>query len=84
MNWIVLKALNDLYLKGTVDKNETLNKSDEIAFLVDSLQVLHARTKKYQKVDGFNEIYADKYLRDFNSYRSFLQDSLLLFLIWYE
>jgi len=78
MNWIVLKALNELYQKGEVRKNETLLKSGELSFLINSLNVISDERRNLVAIDGYAKVYENKYRDRFNLYLEFLNDNGLL------
>jgi hypothetical protein len=78
MNWIELKALNNLYINKEVKLNDTLTKSGEINYLTNSLRILERSYNKLLTLDGFNEIYKKDYLDKYNRYFVFLTDNGLL------
>ncbi len=78
MNWIELKALNALYHKGVVKINETLQKSAEINYLINSLNVLERNSKAIKSASNFNIIYENHYLDNFTQYDQFLKENELL------
>lgn len=78
MNWIELRALNNLYKNGEVDLNETLKGSKEIHFLINSLNKLDVTYDKIYALEGFTEIYERDYLEKYNSYEAFLSENGLL------
>lgn len=78
MNWIELRALNSIYANGEVKLNDTLVKSGEINFLINSLSVLDTSHNKLFCLDGFAEIYEKDYLEKYNYYEFFLSDNELL------
>lgn len=78
MNWIELRALNNLYSNGEVKINDTLAKSGEINYLINSLGVLDRTHNKLFVLDGFTELYEKDYLEKYNRYEVFLSDSGLL------
>lgn len=78
MNWIELKALNNLYTKCEVKLNDTLAKSGEVNYLINSLSVLDRSHNKLYVLDGFTEIYEKDYLDKYNGYEAFLLENKLL------
>ena len=78
MNWIELRALNNLYSNGDVKINDTLVKSGEINYLINSLRILDRTHDKLFVLDGFAEIYEKDYLEKYKSYETFLSDNELL------
>jgi hypothetical protein len=78
MNWIELRALNNLYTNDEVKLNETLAKSGEINYLINSLRIIDRSHNKLFTLHGFTEIYEKEYLEKFNSYETFLSDNGLL------
>lgn len=78
MNWIELRALNNLYSNGEVKINDTLAKSGEINYLINSLRILDRTHNKLFVLDGFAEIYEKDYLEKYNRYEFFLVENGLL------
>ncbi|WP_341837911.1 hypothetical protein WJU16_08590 [Chitinophaga pollutisoli] len=78
MNWIELRALNNLYITGEVRLNDTLEKSGEINYLINSLRILDRSHNKLFILYGFTEIYEKDYLEKYNHYKAFLSDNELL------
>jgi hypothetical protein len=78
MNWIELRALNNLYSYGNVKINDTLAKSGEINYLINSLRVLERTHDKLHILEGFAEIYEKDYLEKYNRYVAFLSHNELL------
>ncbi|UTX50242.1 hypothetical protein [Chryseobacterium sp. MA9] len=78
MNWIELRALNSIYANGEVKLNDTLVKSGEINFLINSLSVLDTSHNKLFCLNGFTDIYEKDYLEQYNHYETFLSDNELL------
>lgn len=78
MNWIELRALNNLYSNGEVKVNDTLAKSGEINYLINSLGILYRTHNKLFILDGFIELYENDYLEKYNCYEAFLSDNELL------
>lgn len=78
MNWIELRALNNLYSNGEVKINDTLAKSGEINYLINSLRTLDRTHNKLFVLDGFDDIYEKDYLEKYNRYETFLSDNKLL------
>lgn len=78
MNWIELRALNNLYSKGEAKINDTLAKSGEINYLINSLRILDRTHNNLFVLDGFAEIYERDYLEKYNCYGTFLSDNELL------
>lgn len=78
MNWIELRALNNLYKNGEIKLNDTLIKSGEINYLINSLRTLDRTHDKLFVLEGFTELYEKDYLEKYNQYEVFLSDSGLL------
>jgi len=78
MNWIVLKALHELYVSQKVNKNDTLAKSGEVRYLIDPLQILEEQSKVLSALEGFNEFYQKHYLQNYEHYYQFLTAQGLL------
>jgi len=78
MNWIELRALNNLYSNGEVKINDTLTKSGEINYLINSLRILDRTHNNLFVLDGFTDIYEKDYLEKYNRYETFLSDNELL------
>lgn len=78
MNWVELRALNNLYFNGEIKINDTLVKSGEINYLINSLRVLERTHNKLLVLEGFAEIYEKDYLEKYNSYEAFLSHNELL------
>ncbi len=78
MNWIELRALNNLYTNGEVKLNDTLAKSGEINYLMNSLRMLDRSHNKLFTLDGFTDIYEKEYLERYNNYENFLLENGLL------
>ena len=78
MNWIELRALNNLYLNGEIKINDTLTKSGEINYLINSLRILDRTHNKLFILEGVAEVYEKDYLAKYNRYEAFLLDNELL------
>lgn len=78
MNWIELRAIHNLYTKREVKLNDTLAKSGEINFLINSLRKLDKTHDKLYVLEGFSEIYEKDYLGKYNRYEAFLSETGLL------
>lgn len=78
MNWIELRALNNLYSNGKVKINDTLEKSGEINYLINSLRILDRTHNELFVLEGFTEIYEEDYLEKYNRYVAFLSDNQLV------
>jgi len=78
MNWIVLKALNELFINQAVKKNATLNDSGEIAYLIDPLQIVRDQSKNFIALPGFEAFYKKHYKDNYDRYREFLDANQLL------
>lgn len=78
MNWIELRALNNLYSNGEVKINDTLAKSGEINYLINSLRIIDRTHNNLFVLDGFAEIYEKDYLEKYHRYEAFLLDNGLL------
>ncbi len=75
MNWIELKALNNLYKNGEVKLNDTLTHSGEINFLRNSLGKLDTTHDRIYVLEGFSETYEKDYLEKYQTYEAFLSES---------
>lgn len=78
MNWIELRALNNLYSNGEVKINDTLAKSGEINYLINSLRILDRTHDKLFVLEGFSELYRKDYLEKYHRYEAFLLSNGLL------
>lgn len=78
MNWIELRALNSLYANGDVKLNNTLEKSGEINYLINSLRKLDRSHNKLFILNGYAEMYEKEYLENYIVYEAFLMDYGLL------
>lgn len=78
MNWIELRALNNLYKNGEIKLNDTLIKSGEINYLINSLRTLDRTHDKLFVLEGFTELYEKDYLEKYDYYETFLSDNGLL------
>lgn len=78
MNWIELRALNNLYINGEIKLNDTLAKSGEINYLINSLRILDRTHDKLFVLEGFVELYEKDYLEKYHRYEAFLSDNGLL------
>ena len=78
MNWIELRALNNLYINGEIKINDTLAKSGEINYLINSLRTLDRTHDKLFVLEGFAELYEKDYLEKYHRYEAFLSDNELL------
>lgn len=78
MNWIELRALNNLYSNSEVKINDTLAKSGEINYLINSLRILDRTHNKLFVLEGFTELYEKDYLEKYHRYEAFLSDNGLL------
>jgi len=78
MNWLEIKALNELYHQGEVRINSTLSKSSEFKYLEQSYGVLRFSTKAILREPGFEDVYERLYLPKYQLYLTFLQKHDLL------
>ncbi|OJW83177.1 MAG: hypothetical protein BGO69_18860 [Bacteroidetes bacterium 46-16] len=81
MNWIELKALNALFTDKAVKLNDTLSKSaasGEFNFLINSLKVLDRTHNQIHSLEGFENIYKERYSERFELYKAFLINNNLL------
>jgi hypothetical protein len=78
MNWIELRALNNLYSNSDVKLNDTLAKSGEINYLINSLRILDRSHNKLFILEGFTEVYENDYRDKYNRYFIFLTHNCLL------
>lgn len=78
MNWIELRSLNNLYSNGEVKINDTLAKSGEINYLINSLRTLDRTHDKLFVLEGFAELYEKDYCEKYHRYETFLSDNGLL------
>lgn len=58
--------------------NDTLAKSGEINYLINSLRILDRTHNKFFVLEGFTEIYEKDYLEEYHRYEAFLSDNKLL------
>lgn len=73
-----LFSLNNLYSNGEVKINDTLAKSGEINYLINSLRILDRTHNNFFVLEGFTEIYEKDYLEEYHRYEAFLSDNKLL------
>ncbi len=78
MNWIELRALNNLYTNRRIKINNTLAESGEIKYLINSLRVLDRSHNELFTLDGFTRIYEEEYMEKYNRYETFLTEKGLL------
>lgn len=78
MNWTELRALNSLYTNGEVKLNDTLAKSVDINYLINSLRVLDRSHNKLFSLEEFPKIYESDYLEKYSQYEVFLSENGLL------
>lgn len=78
MNWIALNNLYKLYKNKEVKLNNTLEKSGEINYLINSLRVLERTHNKLFTLEGFTSLYEKDYLEKYNRYETFLVDTGLM------
>jgi len=78
MNWIELKALNILATSGKVKLNETLAKSGEMNYLINSLGVLDKTHAEIIALHKFDEIYRNDYSERYEKCLAFLVKQRLL------
>lgn len=78
MNWIVLKALNEIYNNGFTVMRSTLLSDIDIQFLLDQTGELKLGINRINEGPGFKEFYTKNHLKNFNSYLSFLGANKLL------
>lgn len=78
MNWIELRVLNNLYSKGEVKLNDTVAKSGEINYLMNSLRILDRTNNKLFILEGFKELYEKDYMEKYHRYEAFLFNNGLL------
>lgn len=78
MNWIELKALQQLNVTGEVPLNETLKTSSVFRYLTDSLGLLDISAKRVTAQKGYEKIYQEKYAPTFDRFNSFLSNNGLL------
>jgi hypothetical protein len=72
MNWIVLKALHEIYEHGETKKKDTLLKDSKIIFLLNQTRELKEGIKVILKGDGFDDYYKKNHLQHFLGYEHFL------------
>ena len=78
MNWIVLKSLNEIYTQGKTSKKESLLKDPFVLHLLKNTKELKAYKNDILKGSGFEKLYEQKYLDDFNRFNAFLLANTLL------
>lgn len=78
MNWIELRALNNLYTNRRIKINNTLAESGEINYLTNSLRILDRSHNELFTLDGFTRIYEEEYMEKYNRYETFLTEKGLL------
>ena len=78
MNWLEIKALNDLYRNGEVRLNNTLLRSSELIFLERSCGALRFASKTIVRLPGFELLYERNYLGKYQKYLALLQKYDLL------
>ncbi|SHM74273.1 hypothetical protein [Chitinophaga sp. CF418] len=78
MNWLVLKALNDLHNDLTLSLNSTLDVDPEINYLVKSRKALQKSGNEIIALPKFKPLYQRDYQPKFLSYRAFLEKYDLL------
>jgi len=78
MNWVELRALNQLYENGKVKVTETLAQSGEVGYLVNSLGVLERDRKEIRATSDFNVLYQRDYLNRYLKYSEFLRQLEIL------
>ena len=78
MIWTVLKALDKLYHREPVSINQTLKDSGEISYLIEPLQLVQEDSKQLIAQEGFADFYEKHYKRNFEKYKTFLNDNNLL------
>lgn len=78
MNWVELKSLNSIYIKGSVKLNSTLSNSGEFNFLANSLKLLNKSAIEFSAERGFHDLYRERYLDKFIGYENFLTTHGLL------
>lgn len=78
MNWIELKALNVIYANGSITANQSVLKSGEFNYLINSARVLDKEGNKILALPDFATFYESKYLEKYNLYHDFLVSRDLL------
>jgi hypothetical protein len=78
MNWIVLKALQEIYKQGETKKKDTLLKDSKICFLLYQTRELEEGIKVIIKGNNFDDYYEKNHLRQFIEYERFLSDMGLM------
>ncbi|MGB0176225.1 MAG: Wadjet anti-phage system protein JetD domain-containing protein [Owenweeksia sp.] len=78
MNWIALKSLNEIHTSGKTRIKETLKKSSEIQYLLETTNEIYASGKHYYPGEGFTEYYLKHHSENFGKYSEFLSRNELL------
>jgi len=78
MNWPVLKALHEVYLKGETPKKETLLADSKVRFLLTQTRELTLGIKKIFMAEGYQAYYENNLLENYLNYERFLTESGLL------
>jgi hypothetical protein len=72
MNWITLKALNEIYLTEKTPKKETVLKDSYIKYMLRDTKELRETSKEILGSNDFKELYRQTHLSNFEKYKSFL------------
>jgi hypothetical protein len=75
MNWVVLKALHEIYERGETKKKESLIADNSIRFLLDQTRELKEGVRTVIKGDGFDEYYKNNHLQNYLDYYQFLESA---------
>ncbi len=78
MNWIELRALNELYEYGQVKINNTLSNSREIKYLESTLRVIDKTHNRIIALEGYQVHYEKHYASKFRRYENFLSETGLM------
>jgi hypothetical protein len=78
MNWITLKALNDIYIYGRTPKKATLQGDPTIQFLITGTGELKQSTKEIIAGHDFQAYYEQNHLANYQAYKAFLEQKQLL------
>ncbi len=73
MNWIVLRSLNELYIRGKVPVKVALAKDPQVQHLLNHTKELCEFSALYIKGDGFDEYYERTHRENYRRYLDFLR-----------
>ncbi len=78
MNWVVLKALHEIYEQGETAKRKSLLEDSKIIFLLRQTHELREGVKTILKGEGFEEYYQTNHLQNYLAYYGFLENAGLM------